>query len=130
MVGIPDSVQDIELEDKVLTIFKKIGSGVSPHDIEACHRLKKYNDKVIAKFSWHEDCEQMMCVKNDLKKLKIQEVGLPDNRSIFINTKLCPYSRLLWLKCKGLHNLGKINNFYISSGTIKTKISENGNPIQ
>ena len=51
MVGIPDSVQDIELEDKVLTIFKKIGSGVSPHDIEARHRLKKYNDKVIAKFS-------------------------------------------------------------------------------
>ena len=118
MVGFPGSVQDIELEDKVLTIFKKICSGVSPHDIEACHRLKKYNDKVIAKFSWHKDCEQMMCVKNDLKKLKIQEVGLN------------PYSRMLWLKCKGLHHLGKINNFYISNGTIKTKISENGNSIQ
>ena len=47
------------------------------------------------------------------KKFKIQEVGLPGNRSIFINTKLCLYSRMLWLKCKGLHNLGKINKIFL-----------------
>ena len=41
MVGIPDSVQNNELEDKVLTIFKKTVSEVSPRDIEACNRLKK-----------------------------------------------------------------------------------------
>ena len=41
VVGIPDSVQNKELEDKVLTIFKQIGSNVSPRDIEACHRLKR-----------------------------------------------------------------------------------------
>ena len=34
-----------------------------------------------------------------------------------------------WLKCKRLHDLVKISNFYISSGTIKVKISENRNPI-
>ena len=50
MVAIPDSVQNNELEDMVLTIFKKIGSEVSPCDIEVCHRLKKDNDRVIVKF--------------------------------------------------------------------------------
>ena len=50
VVGIPDSVQNNELEDKVLTIFKKTGSEVSPRDIEAYHRLKKDNDRVIVKF--------------------------------------------------------------------------------
>ena len=50
VVDIPDSVQNNELEDKVLTIFKKIGSEVSPRDIEACHRLKKDNDRVIVQF--------------------------------------------------------------------------------
>ena len=129
VVGIPDSVQNNELEDKVLTIFKKIGSEVSPRDIEACHRLKKDNDRVIVKFSRRKDCEQIMSVKKDLKHLKMQEVGLPGNRSIFINTSLCPYYRMLWSKCKRLHDLGKISNFYISSGTIKVKISENRNPI-
>ena len=47
VVEIPDSVQNNELEDKVLTIFTKIGIKVSPRDIEACHRLKKDNDSVI-----------------------------------------------------------------------------------
>ena len=129
VVGIPDSVQNNELEDKVLPIFKKIGSEVSPRDTEACHRLKKDNDRVILKFSRRKDCEQMMSVKKDLKHLKMQEVGLPGNRSIFINTSLCSCYRMLWSKCKRLHDLGKISNFYISSGTIKVKISENRNPI-
>ena len=56
VVGIPDSVQNNELEDKVLIIFKKIGSEVSPRDIEGCHHLKKDNDKVIVKFSRRKDC--------------------------------------------------------------------------
>ena len=117
------------MEDKVLTIFKKIGSEVSPRDIKACHRLKKENDRVTVKFLRRKDCEQKMSVKKDLKHLKIQEVGLPGNRSIFINSSLCPYYRMLWSKCKRLHDLGKISNFYISSGIIKVKISENRSPI-
>ena len=106
----------------MLTIFKKIGSEVSPRDIEACHRLKKDNDRVIVKFSRRKDCEQIMSVKKDLKHLKMQEVGLPGNRSVFINTSLCPYYHMLWSKCKRLHDLGKNERF-------KIKISENRNPI-
>ena len=108
VVGIPDSVQNNELEDKVLTIFKKIGSEVSPRDIEACHRLKKDSGRVTVKFSRRKDCEQIMSMKKDLKHLKMQEVGLASNRTIFINTSLRPYYRMLWSKCKRLHNLGKI----------------------
>ena len=35
----------------------------------------------------------------------------------------------VWSKRKRRHDLRKINNFYISSGTIKVKISENRNPV-
>ena len=129
VVGIPDSIQNNELEGKVLTIFKKIGSEISPRNIEACHRRKKDNDRVIVKFSRRKDYEQIMSVKKDLKHLKMQEVGLPGIRSIFINIGVCPYYRMLRSKCKLLHDLGKISNFYISNGTIKVKISENKNPI-
>ena len=52
----------------MLTFFKKIGSKVSPRDIERCHRLD--NGKVIVKFSRCKDCEQIMFVKKDLKYLK------------------------------------------------------------
>ena len=70
-----------------------------------------------------------MFVRKDLKHLKMQVVGLPGNRSIFINTSLCPYYHMLWSKCKKLYDSGKISNFYISSGTIKVKISESENPL-
>ena len=102
---------------------------VSPRDIEACHRIKKDNNRVIIKFLRRKDCEQIMSVKKDLNHLKMQEVGLPGNRSIFINISLCPYYRILWSKCKIFHDLGEIRNYYISSGTSKVIISENRNPI-
>ena len=74
VVGIPDSVQNNELEDKVLTIFKKIGSEVSPRDIEAFCRLKKDNDRVIVKFSRRKDCEEIISVKKDLRHLKCKRL--------------------------------------------------------
>ena len=53
-------------------------------------------------------------MKKYLKHLKKEVVG-----SIFINTSLCPYY------C--MHDFDKICNFYISTGTVKVKISENRN---
>ena len=37
VVGILDSVNNNELEDKVLTVFHKIGYELFPLDLEACH---------------------------------------------------------------------------------------------
>ena len=59
----------------------------------------------------------------------MQDIGLSGNQSIFINTRLCPYYRMLCSKCKRLQEPGNITNFYISSGTIKLKITENSSPI-
>ena len=81
------------------------------------------------KFSHRKDCEQIITVKKDLKKIKMQDIGLTGNHSIFINTSLSPYYRMLWSKCKRLHELGNTTNFYISSGTIKVKITSNSSPI-
>ena len=119
--------QKSELEDKVFTFFKNIDSELSPCDIEACHRLEKDNDRVIVKFPRRKNCEQIMSVKKDLKHLKMQEVGLPGNCLIFINTSLWPTA---WCdRNVRLHDLGIMSNFYIFSGTIKAIIPENKNPI-
>ena len=59
----------------------------------------------------------------------MQDVGLTGNQSIFINTSLCPYSQMMWSKCKRLHELGNNTNFYISGSTMKIKITENSSPI-
>ena len=41
VVGIPGSVNNNELEVKVLTVFQKNGCELSPQDLEACHSLGK-----------------------------------------------------------------------------------------
>ena len=79
VVGIPNSVNNNELEDKVLTVFQKIWCELSPRDLEACHRLRKNSDRVIVNFSRRKDCEQIMSVKDDLKKVIMQDIGLSGN---------------------------------------------------
>ena len=59
----------------------------------------------------------------------MQDIGLSSNQSIFIHTRLCPNYRMVWSKYKRLHELSNITSFYISSGTIKIKITENSCPI-
>ena len=129
MVGIPNSVNNNELEHKVLIVFQKVGCELSPRDFKACHRLRKNSNSVVVKFSRRKVCEQIMSVKKDLKKLKMQDIGLSGNQSIFINTSLCTYYRMLWSKCKRLYEAGNIRYFYISCDTIKIKITENSSHI-
>ena len=70
VVGIPDSVNNNELEDKALTYFQKIGCELSFQGLEACNRLKKNSDRVIVKFSRRGYSEQIMSVKKDSEKSK------------------------------------------------------------
>ena len=56
----------------------------------------------------------------------MKEIGFPEDNPIFVNQSLCTYYRVLWSKAKSLHSLKRISSFYVSGGTVKIKISENG----
>ena len=124
IVGIPRSVDDNSLEEKVIQVFEKVGC-----NIEACHRFTKRNDRVIVTFSRRKDCQQVLSVKKNLQKLKMEDIGLTGDNKVFINHSLCPYYRVLWSKSKVLLNMGKINRLMVSNGTVKVKISEISAPI-
>ena len=53
--GIPSNVKQNELEDKLITIFKKVGCDIKSENIEAGHRVETQNN-VIVKFSRRKDC--------------------------------------------------------------------------
>ena len=57
------------------------------------------------KFSRCKDYEQIMSVEKDLKKVKIQDIGLTSNQFLFKNTNLCSFYQMLWLEDKRLHEL-------------------------
>ena len=41
LVGVPRSISDGDLEDKVLKIFEKVGCPIEGSNIEDCHRISK-----------------------------------------------------------------------------------------
>ena len=128
VAGIPRDVSNENLESKVLEVFSKVGCEILSRDIEACHGLTN-SERVIVKFLRRKDCDQVLSVKRDLRKIKIEDIGLRGINSIFTNPSLYPYYRMLWSKSKRLLDLGKINNFYVSSGKIKLRIQKNNQPF-
>ena len=110
VAGIPRDVSNENLESKVLEAFSKVGCEILSRNIEACHRLTN-NVRVIVKFLRRKDCNQVLSVKRDIRKIKLKDIGLRGSNSIFINPSLCPYFKMLWSKSKRLLDLGKINHF-------------------
>ena len=50
LVGVPRSISDGDLEEKVLKIFEKVGCPLEGNNIEAFHRISKTNERMM-KFS-------------------------------------------------------------------------------
>ena len=108
LVGVPRSVSDGDLEEKVLKIFEKVGCPIEGNN---------------------KDCQNILNAKKELRKLDMKEIGFPEDNPIFVNQSLCTYYRVLWSKAKRLHSLKRISSFYVSGGTVKIKISENSLPL-
>ena len=83
VVVIPRKVDDKHLEEKVLSIFQKVSSTITPEFIDDCHRLGKNNDRVIVKFARRKDCKQVLQVKKDLKDLTADDFAfIPGHKNI------------------------------------------------
>ena len=112
-VGSPVDVSNQDLESKMLEVFTNVSCEILSRDIESCHRLTNINDRIIVKLLRRKDCDQVMSVKRDLRKVKLEDVGLRGSKPIFTNQNLCPYYRMLRSKRKRLHDLGKINILFL-----------------
>ena len=75
--GIPESIQDDDLEDCLLKIFSECNTPVDPANIESSHRLKSKTrpKKVIIKLSKRKDVFSILQRKNKLKSVDITKVG-------------------------------------------------------
>ena len=124
LVGIPSSIEQDQLEDKVVEIFNKVRCNIVKENVEACHRIGKKNDRVIIKFSKLKECLQVLSVKKDLKNLDMVDIGLPENCKVFVNQSLCSYYKL-----KNYIPWGKYIIFFISNDTIKIKRSEGSSSL-
>ena len=99
VMGIPMSVMDNVLEQKVCDVFQEIGVDIYDRDIQAYHRMKD-KDRTIVKFANRKACIRILRVKRQLKGLNPAAVDLPEGNKVFVNESLCPYYWGIWNKCK------------------------------
>ena len=117
------------LEEKLIQVFKKVGSNIDSSNTEMCLRLWKKNERVIRKFFRRKDYQRVVSVKKNLQQLKMEDIGLTGDNKFFVNYSVCPYYHVLYSKSKVLLNMVKINRLMVSNGLFKDRISENRAPM-
>ena len=122
--GIPENIDDGELEGKVLTVLSKLDVNIDPANVEACHWLKSNNKgkKAILKLSRRKDSDEIRRVRSKLKTTDLKPIGV--TTPVYINDSLCFYYKRLWSKCKKLWTNKFIFGYWVSNGSIKIRMSE------
>ena len=122
--GIPESVRDNALEDKIQGVLRGIDAEVDSENIESCHRLKGRGSKgrVILKLFNRKDAEKIKLNKKTLKNIDHRKIGLSSGTKVFINESPCGYYKLFWSKCKKLFLEKKIASFWVINGTVKINL--------
>ena len=88
--GIPQSVSDNQLEEKVIDLLKTTDVNITSNGIEACHRLGKKKKNVIARVINRKHCLKALRNKKKLKSIDknpISETLLPVNSKLAFNCR-------------------------------------------
>ena len=113
--GIPSSVHDNLLEDKVVDIFSQLNITISKSDIEDCHRLGKANPKnTIVRFVNRKFCNIALEKKKQLMSLNKTELGFKPDVALYISENLTPFNQHLAWQCRELKRARLIHSFVIS----------------
>ena len=122
--GLPDSMENAELGNTALQLFKKLYVEIDSSNLQDCHWLPSKGPKrVIVKFPKRKDANRIRKVKKNLKGIDLSSTGI--RSSVYINDGLCKYYKMLWQKCKKLCVNKFIHSFWVSNGSIRLKLSDN-----
>ena len=102
VVRLPSTIADDQLETTVGRVLQYIGANITDEKTKSCHWLNKVTDRTIVKFLTRKDCDQVMRVKSELKKLNQADFNLPEGTKLYINESLHTYCRGLWNQCNKL----------------------------
>ena len=120
--GIPSSVHDSLLEDKVIDIFSQLNIAILKSDIEDCHRLGKANPKnTIVRFVNRKFCNIALEKKKQLMSLNKTELGFKPDVALYISENLTPFNQRLPWQCRELKRGRLIHGCWSSKGVVKIR---------
>ena len=109
--GIPQSVSDNQLEEKVVDILKAIDVNITTNEIEVSHRLGKKKENVIVRVINRKHCLKALQNKKKFKSIDKNAIGI-SNENLFISENLTPASSKLAFSCQKLKRDGEIEKCY------------------
>ena len=127
--GIPNSVKQKDLEQKVIDILGQIGVHIIPNDITACHRLysppgSEFPAKVIIRFYNRKVVNFCLDHKDVLQQRAYDQLRM----NLRFYDSVCSKNQESLRICKWLYQQKKIHDYYLRNGFVKIVAHENGRP--
>ena len=130
--GIPDSIQDSELESTVTSILSDTDVNVESREVEECHRIGKSNNgskKTIIRFVNRKYCKKALLNRKQLERINLKKHHLVSGTRIFINENLTVKNEHLAFNCRQLKKGNYIFSTFTKNGTVYVKQNENSRPV-
>ena len=120
--GIPESVKDEQLEEKVIDVLEEIGVGrVKSYRIHACHRLKN-RSKAVIRFVSRKNADLALHHRGKLKDFDVAKHGFNADTKLFINESLCPQMQYLCYLARTCKKQKTIDSYNLWKGRLTIKM--------
>ena len=130
--GIPDSVQNSDLELTVASVLSDIDINVELKEVEDCHRIGKSNNgskKTIIRFINRKYCKKALLKRKQLERIDLKKHKFVSDTRIFINENLKVKNEHLAFNCRSLKKRNYIFGIFTKNGTVYIKENENSRPV-
>ena len=123
--GIPDNINQDQLENTVLRILESIGVQTDSYHISACHRLsrnkKQQSANTIIRFT---DRKIIYDIFSKKKNLKVSPMKDELGSDLYITENLSPEFKNIFETCKYLKRKNVIHSCWTYNGNVNIKISD------
>ena len=132
---IPDSIDDNNLENTVISMMSEINLSIEENDIEACHRFGKRDvtsksKKTIVRFANRKNCSKIIENKRKPAKLNNQKHNFREGTKLFVSESLTPMNESIAFNCRKLKCKELIHSCYSRNGIINIKMTDKSQPIK
>ena len=113
--GIPDSVQDSDLESTVISILSDIDVNVESREVKDCHRIGESNNgskKTIIRFVNWKYWKKVLLNRKQLERIDLKKHQFVRGTRIFINKNLTVKNEHLAFNCRQLKKELYIGHIY------------------
>ena len=134
--GIPDDINDNDLESTVTKLMKDVDVYIDSGDIEACHRIgesdcKTSSKKTIVRFVNRKYCKKALLNRKNFAHINSEiKYNFKHNNQIFINESLTKVNESLAFCARKLKRAGVIYSSYTREGVVHVKKDEHEKAIK